>query len=276
MIERVGTGAEKDWRLVEMAFGDIQFDYLNVQRDPLTAKINAIAANWRRDGLMGIVVNRRDNGMLSCIDGQQRVLGTIKRHGPDFVERVHLYEGLAIAEEAEKFELLNGIRVSMSAALHFRAGVVAGKPLHLEIVKVLDDLQIGYSYRGHGGDRSMVCFRAMEKIGRRGIAHFRSVMELIDAAWKADQTSIQAYWLQGVSIFIQRHEKNSAWNWGEVVRRLNQVPADVIDARHKQLRLIYPSAQLAVYHALHQFYNKGRREGNRLEDIKIRGGASPS
>lgn len=265
---------DKTWQETVVRFGDIQFDYLNVQRDPIERKIKEMAHNWRRAGLVGIVVNRRRNGMLSCVDGQQRILSTIRRNGDDFYERVGLYDGLEIAEEAEMFELLNGIRTVMSAALHFRSAVVSGKALEIQIIDKLDALGIGYSYRGHGGDRSVVCFRAMQTVGKLGVEHFKDVMELINDAWDAEQIAIQAYWLRGVSMFIRRHQEDAPWKWDEVRSRFKTCPATVIDQMQKELRAIRksirPSAELALYEVLLDVYNKGRRESNRLE-LKRRG-----
>lgn len=260
---------EKDWHIEIVRFGDIMFDYQNVQRPP-DAGIKKLTQGWMRAPLLSLVCNRRSNGNISCIDGQRRILATIQRHGPDYEDRVHMFDDLFVAEESLLFDLLNGERRQVNAAYRFRAAVIAERQPHLDIIKILEGRQINYSYRGHSGDRSVVCFKAMEKIGKYGIAHFRQMIELVDDVWRADQPSIQAYYLGGVSLFIRRHENDGAWSWAEVKRKLSQQSSASIVKRHEELKPPKTSDELAVYRALHELYNRGRQDRNRLEPVRER------
>lgn len=258
--------------LVYLPAGTIRFDRENYQRPPVPATIKKIRDRWNWMGLGIIPVSQRDSGEFYGIDGQQRTLGTIERHGADFKMQCEAYVGLSIAEEAQMFRFINIDRRHVPIGVQFNSGHKAEDPEVLFIVEILDQMQIKHSWNpsdANSQDRMVVCWSALRDVLRAGggAGHLERVLQMIDDTWGCPHASMEALFIKGVDLLLRKHNDDPNFSVEEAVRCLSKVPATSICLQGKEIRDLVrigkkPSAPQGIYRALHDNYNRNKR--NRL------------
>jgi hypothetical protein len=109
---------------------------------PLTSLASEIEEHFNPALVMTLCLSLRSNGKYAVMDGQTRMVGCEKL-GLEALPSL-VYEGLAKSDEAQIFELIQTARRNVSSFYRFRASVQGKNPQSLAIVKLVEDLKLGY------------------------------------------------------------------------------------------------------------------------------------
>jgi hypothetical protein len=125
-------------------YSETQFDP-RIQRNEETGLVNSIAKNWQESALGFVVISVRiddaGNETYWSLDGQQRMLGTVKAGHPDHKFEAIFHFNLTFSEEAELFLALNN-KKSVGAWDKFKNQINSGEPSPVAIWKLLQELNI--------------------------------------------------------------------------------------------------------------------------------------
>lgn len=170
---------------------------------------------------------KRANGMLYCIDGQQRIAGAkaaVLRAVP-----VVSFELVGVQREAEIFVAVNQARISLNGLEKHRGKLIAKDPAALEIERAVT--KAGFSVTvNHESPR------AISSIGALGYAHDRLgeeglVQLLIVAreAWGDDKKLTQTMIIKVLADIIDGQVKNGGYSRSKLATSLKKTsPAQIL------------------------------------------------
>ena len=162
------------------------------------AKIRDIAANWNWQSCNAISVMERPDGLLVAVDGQHRLLASWKRS--DITELpCMVFRSSDIADEASAFIELNTNRKPVSAFSKYRAKLVAGDEVASKITAIA--LANGITVREDGNQAAATsCIATMQRLLMDNESRFEKVFAVAADLAKADETSITAILLDGLTV----------------------------------------------------------------------------
>lgn len=260
------SGKEAKVVTKEIPAGDLRFDRDNYQREPNHKRIRSYVENYNPIAALGVVVSQRADGSYWVIDGQHRVMATMRRMGIDHPMNCYVIQGLSPAEEAELFTLINTHRGPVPAGAKAKALVGANHATWTQMVKIVSDLGLQYDFE-RGGAKQDNLFRAWGTIGiieaRGGLSLVDRVLRFILGAWGGDRRSLTSDCIKGTCEFILNHDcdLNPRYSDSEVVAALQRTPFETISMEMQKNVAMGVMRPKAYAHAIKWFYNKGRRSG---------------
>jgi len=226
-------------------------------------RVATIADNFNADALGALSISHRKNGALVILDGAHRCEAS---RIAEYNEPLHalVYEGLALAQEAAMFDLLNSFQAP-SLISRILARVVAGDKESTDIVHTIE---------GHGWKIGLTsengvfaAINAAQRVYRNGVgtlgpgAHIDlldQTMAFITTTWHYDRESSHQMMVLGVAQLFARF--GDAVDVTKLSKSLAQDRPYNIIGRAKAMQALQggtvPSALAKVLVGMH---NKGRR-----------------
>lgn len=163
---------------------------------------------------------KRQNGMLYCIDGQQRIAAA-KLAGLRQIPVVS-FDIVGVEREAEVFVAINEARKALSPLEKHKGKVVAKDPAALQIERAVEKagFSIGSNYESP---------RSISAIGALGYAHNLigedGIVQLLTAereAWGDDKKALNVQILRALADIIDAQAKNGGYSRSRLVTALKR------------------------------------------------------
>src|SRR5512144_2349483 len=103
------------------------------QRTPAAHRLDAMVKNYDPLLMQVLEVSRRPDGSIYVIDGQHRMMAASRKFGENHELPCRVHEGLSVAQEAKMFVDLQRKRKSILQVEQFKANLIAGDPLTVDI-----------------------------------------------------------------------------------------------------------------------------------------------
>lgn len=204
------------------------------QRDQKQSVIAAIAANPDPRAFGVPVCFRRDNGILYCADGQQRIAGILASEKPPRTIPVVWHPMPGIKEEAEIFWLINVFRKSLSPLEKHKGALVAQHPADIAIAAVIDDL--GFSISKSGSPKAIAAISALHDIYNLGGEDLvRDTIVLVSHAWPENRAAFESQLLRVVSEIVDARNKNGGYERQKVTTALARTTPAAISRKAEEI-----------------------------------------
>lgn len=172
------------------------------QRDALESKILSIASNWNWESCGAISVMKRPSGSYVVVDGQNRTLAAWKRsditHLPCMV-----FGSLGIHHEATAFVEINTNRKAVSAYTKFKALLVAGDEVAMQIADAIQEN--GFVIRPDtGSTKTITCISACQRVYSQNPGKFRETLKVACELSSLDNVSLHNVLLLGLSVLNRK------------------------------------------------------------------------
>lgn len=192
-------GARGEFRWINKKIIQIDASYQRTENKP---KVLEIAANWSWESCSAISVMERACGTLVAVDGQHRLSAAWRRS--DIVEvPCMVFKSCGNAQEAEAFIELNTNRKPVSAFSKYRAKLVAGDPVAIEITKTVTSLNLSICENGDTPG-TLTCVATTQKLFASNSERFRRVIAIAAELSEQDNTSVHRILLEGLFYIDQR------------------------------------------------------------------------
>lgn len=263
----------------DILVSDIEIDH-NVQRDVLNMKkVERLKADWNPAAVGRILISRRKDRSLRCLDGMHRVQAW--RELSDNLGEIpaEIYEGLSLEEEAELF-LDRNAGDKPTPLDRYRVGVVGGLRIPSEVDKLIHAYGWAVSKytKGLPGDGTLNCVVALQKLyvysETQGFETnlLDSALKVIGRAWGTDQNAAQGFVITAVGRFMG--EYNGVVDFDRLVHSLREYKGGIVQmiaaarsmANSRNWPLPSAFADLMV-----ETYNKGLGGKSRLRRWTSRG-----
>lgn len=216
------------------------------QRQAKNTLIQMIAQSpsWEAFGVP--VCFRRDNSMLYCADGQQRIAGVLKSEKPPKLIPVVWFDIQDVREEAEVFVRINEWRKSLQPIEKHRGKIMAGDPAALAIEKVV--AQAGFSIdTGGSATANARTIQAVagvnwiyNRIGEEGLLQ---TLTVVKEAWPNNATALSTHILRGVASLIE--EQGEAYNRSALIKALKKTEPHFVLRKAEELKLDFGGSKLS-------------------------------
>jgi hypothetical protein len=120
----------------QVKVSDLIVDY-SYQRNPIPKKVKKIVESFNPDLLGVIICSMRENGEVAVIDGSHRYHALMAKGYYNMSINALVYFGLSHEQEANIFAMMNGEHTKPYPADIFKAGLVSGDELSLDIARIL-------------------------------------------------------------------------------------------------------------------------------------------
>lgn len=220
---------ELDWGQHEMVdpFA-IVIDH-KYQRPEKPALIQRIGANFDTMLFGRPICFRRENGMLYCIDGQQRIAGA--NACPDSIRQIPVvcFKLVGVQREAEVFVAVNEARKALSGLEKHRGKVVAKDAAAIQIERAVETA--GFSI-GHNSTSP----RSIMAVGALGYAHsliaedgLVQLLTVTRDAWGDDRKAVGPGIIKTLADIIDAQSKNGGYSRPKLVTALKRTsPAQLL------------------------------------------------
>lgn len=216
-----------EWGTHEMVDpSTIVVDHL-YQRPEKKALVQRIAATFDAMLFGRPICFRRENGMLYCIDGQQRIAGA-KAAGIRTTPIVS-FPLVGAQREAEVFVAVNEARKALTGLEKHRGKVVAKDPAAIQIERAVE--KAGYSIGvNHESPR------AISAIGSLGYAHgllgeegIVQILTVSRDAWGDDKKAVDSKIIRALADIIDAQAKNGGYSRSKLATALGKTsPARIL------------------------------------------------
>lgn len=209
-----------DWGKHEMADPMvIVVDHL-YQRDEKPTLIQRIAANFDPMRFGRPICFKRNNSMLYCIDGQQRLAGA-KTAGLRSVPVV-VFDLVGVQREAEVFVAVNEARKALTGLEKHRGKIVAKEPAAVQIERAVGTA--GFSIAANpDSPRAIAAIGALEYahglIAEDGIVQLLTVAR---EAWGDDKKLTKSAIVRVLAEIIDEHRKNGGYSRAKLTTALRR------------------------------------------------------
>jgi hypothetical protein len=203
------------------------------QRDEVPGLIDKIAKapNWEKFGVL--VCARRENKMLYCFDGQQRLAGLMASEKPPLEVPVVWFAVKTPQEEANLFVAVNVDRKGVTAYAKWEGKLFAGDP----IVRLITDTveSIGFTLGNQLDGKTISAFGKIERIyNRSGQEGLQFTLMAVREAWPDDPAAIRGDVLDALNIVLAG--SNGSISRSAARNALARTTAAQIRQRSKQLK----------------------------------------
>jgi hypothetical protein len=171
------------------------------QRSYNLLKSREMASAWSWISCAAIVVAKRPSGELVVVDGQHRVLASLKRSDIRKLPCV-IFEIDSIEDEAKGFSNINKCRKPMSSLNVFKADLVARDPEAIRLSEILDKNKVHLVGSSTKSPMSLKSVASCRKMIRENEVSFERTVEFISELCKNDP--IYEVILSGL-YYIDRH-----------------------------------------------------------------------
>lgn len=236
-----------------------------VQRPLDTVRVNAIAADFRRDALGVVTVSERGDGTHHVVDGQHRLAAAHVCGQAEEPVTCVLWRGLSLAEEAAMFRFLNNTR-RVEAIDKFRVRIIEGDLVACKLNALLADN--GWTIGKAKQTGNFAAVNALENVYRTGGGDAQTCESLITVAtqaWGHNQNGLRAEVVSGLGVVLRRHPGLDMAKLITELAKHEGGPLGLV-GRAKQLRDI-SGGRIAdsMAEILVKLHNK-RRSANRLPE----------
>lgn len=222
------NGYTGDFRMVDPKVVIFDHRYQRTLKNTLVAKISQ-APSWEAFGVP--VCFERDNGMLYCADGQQRIAGVMASEKPPKEIPVVVFKIEDLKDEAEVFGLINEWRKALMPLEKHKARIVSGNESALAIERAVATAGFtidNASGSGAANARTIQAVAAINyvynRIGEEGVLQ---TLTCIREAWGNDQTQTKRQILRGVAELIE--EQGAGYNRTKLINALKKsTPSDLL------------------------------------------------
>lgn len=220
---------EIDWGSNEMAdpFAIvIDHRYQRVEKPGL---IQRIAANFDPMLFGRPICFRRENGMLYCIDGQQRIAGA--KAAADKMRSIPVvsFNLVGVQREAEVFVAVNQARKALTGLEKHRGKVVAKDVAAIQMARAVETagFSIGVNYQSP---------RAIASVASLGYAHgliaedgLVQLLTVTRESWGDDRKAVDGAIIRTLADIIDGQSKNGGYSRGKLVTALKRTsPAQLL------------------------------------------------
>lgn len=216
------------------------------QRQAKNTLIQMIAQSpsWEAFGVP--VCFRRDNSMLYCADGQQRIAGVLQSEKPPKLIPVVWFDIQDVQEEAEVFVRINEWRKSLQPIEKHRGKIVAGDPAAIAIERAV--AKAGFSIDTGGAAaanaRTIQAVAGVNwiynRIGEEGLLQ---TLTVIKESWPDNPTALSTHILRGVAGLIE--EQGDAYNRTALIKALKKTEPHLVLRKADELRLDFGGSKLS-------------------------------
>lgn len=245
------------FRTDHLPFSVLAFDPA-YQRQHIASRVKKLGQNWKDSAVGAITVSIRDDSKAYVIDGQHRVRAAMENGRGAQKVLCHVYTGLTLEQEAQKFLELNDVR-AVSPIDRYRAGIAAKDPLFIGIRDILAEhgLHIG----GGTANATVRCVNKAVSLYERDPELLRQVCAVLTGAWGTRGSAFEQIVFTAVGQIVGRY--NGELDRAKLVKKLSGYrggPAALIgDARGLSDYRPACSVTRAAAEIIVETYNRGAR-----------------
>ncbi len=185
-----------DYRMVDPRLIVVDHTF---QREQKTSVIEAVAANPDPRAFGVPVVFERDNGVLYCADGQQRIAGILACETPPRQIPVVAFKLGSVKDEAHVFYLINVFRKGLTPLEKHKGAVVAQHPANVAVQKIVESLGFGIGTSRSGSGKQIGAISGLMAIyNAYGELVLRDTLVLVSSAWPNDPKAFDTHLLRAV------------------------------------------------------------------------------
>ena len=190
---------------------------------------------------------KRSNGILYCVDGQQRIAGILKSEKAPKLVPVVWFDVQDVAEEAEIFVMINEWRKSLQPIEKHRGKIVAQDPATLAIENAVT--KAGFtidtsSGQGHANARTIQAVAGVNTIYNRiGEEGLLQTLTVIKDAWPDDGAALSTHILRGVAELIEEQGEN--YNRAKLTTALKKTAPHTVLRKADELRFDFGGSKLS-------------------------------
>lgn len=188
----------------KVKLSDLMVDF-SYQRHPVNKKIDKIVKNFDLDLLGVIICSMREDGSVAVIDGSHRYHALIKMNLQDAYVNALVYFGLSIKDEAKIFAISNQEHTKPTTADIFKAGIVAGDKITIEINNIMrqNNIIIGVG----PGDNKIRALSTVKRIYvNAGGDVLDKTIKTIKAAYGNNSNVMRDQLLSAVAVIFYRYK----------------------------------------------------------------------
>lgn len=181
------------------------------QREQKKDVIEAIASNPDPRAFGIPIVFERDNKVLYCADGQQRIMGVLNSPEPPRRIPVEVFQLDSIKDEAEVFWLINVFRKSLTPHEKHKGGLVAEHPANVAIERVVSEL--GLSIGPTRSPKQIGAISALHQVyNRSGEETLRDTVLLASRSWPDDARAFDTLILRSLGRLVAEYKANGIYD----------------------------------------------------------------
>lgn len=235
-----------------------------VQRPLDQSRVTAIVTNFKEAALGLILLSKRPDGSMICIDGQTRIAVLLRKNLGAVPRQMLVHRGLTLPEEAELFGLHNNTK-TLSPQVRFRVALLQGDPLTV----ASDAILVAHGWTSEiGKGASWRAVDALKKTVQRDAESAEAALKLIGDCWEVHSRNSSADVLKGFSNVLFRYK--AAANIQQLRERITRAgtQAHLLG----QARTLASMRRVSVFDAVSDItvgvYNHGRPASTSLPDWK--------
>lgn len=212
-----------------------------------------------------ILVSKRKDGTLWCVDGQHRMTGA-KLAGEEEVF-AHVVHNLTQEEEAA-LRLARNERRSDNTFEKFRTRLVMGDKKAHAIVGICHQFktQVNESTNVHQGINALAALEILYDIDNG--ATLTKVLKCLQDIYGEDELygrNVGSSMLKGIAWFLARHVDNKEVKYNDFVERMSSVDSDDIDRKARTHKAALGGAVwINYYRAMVELWNFRRSDANKI------------
>jgi len=237
------NGYNGTFELVDPRTIIIDHSYQRARKNTLVQQI-AQSPSWEAFGVP--VCFKRENGMLYCADGQQRIAGVLATEKPPKLIPVAWFDIQDVTEEAEVFVRINEWRKSLQPIEKHKGKIIARDPAALAMERAV--AQAGFTI-DHSTGQGAADARTVQAVAALGVVYNRigeegvlQTLTCIREAWANDIIATRGHILRGVAELIE--EQGANYNRSSLVRSLKKTtPSDLL-RKADELRFDFGGSKL--------------------------------
>lgn len=219
------TSGHEAYQKLEMGFvrvADIKFDREAYQRETIESWVDELGDMFDPAKAGAVILASNDDGTYDAVEGQHRVIGAERKHGPDFLIPAVVWHGMSIEDRAEQFGAQND-RKPIKPHEKYRAALRTGRD-HSVIgtQQVLEARKLCVSHlagadniRGASGLVSAYDDFGPEALGR--------ALDTLEAAFGRRPETWMSGVIKGLSQFYSTYPKARDQRLVEVLRKSNVI-----------------------------------------------------
>ena len=213
----LGLPGELQWIKIDT----IQVD-MTYQRPISRYQVNKLKREWDSDLLGVILISERDDLGRYVLDGQHRVECLREMGYGDQAVPAMVYHHLSLETEAKIFAMTNKNRLYLSPQYAFRARLLSGDPVALDINEMVQAFGLHINYwkaipgdePGMGRPEGMLtCVGELESIYRdfADTSMLTKTLRVAQQAWGSQVVGLSASVMRGIAILIYNFEAVLDW-----------------------------------------------------------------
>jgi hypothetical protein len=195
------------------------------------------------------------------MDGQHR-FEAMKLRGIPYAMCM-VYESLSLEQEALLFDTFN-FGAKPTYYEKNKAKIVYKDETVTSILKIVEEssLSLSFTRKDFNGIKA---HKALEQVYKVGEEHFREVLSIIVDCYNKDKDSLQGQFIIGLSRFLQKYGQQIVKS--ELIKKLKKegIVSLMVSARGIKSTRNGATLSEGVTETIKHFYNKGRREDNKID-----------